>query len=152
MGRTYLRKNITTVTHTEGNQTISTRVNLLTSSMLKDANTIYIIQYDYTLNDNTITIPANCVLLFQGGSITGGTLIGNNTTIVNSLITTNPLTDATLGGTWKDVYGDLAKVAKTGNYNDLSNKPVIPTVPSVDNEDITIKEGRYKFADKDYEP
>lgn len=152
MGRTYLRKNITTVTHTEGNQTISTRVNLLTFSMLKDANTIYIIQYDYTLNDNTITIPANCVLLFQGGSITGGTLIGNNTTIVNSLVTTNPLTDVTLGGTWKDVYGDLAKVAKTGNYNDLSNKPVIPTVPSVDNEDITIKEGQYKFADKDYEP
>ena len=45
-------------------------VNCLTQDMINEANTIYIIRYDYTLKEN-ITIPANCVLEFDGGSISG---------------------------------------------------------------------------------
>lgn len=45
-------------------------VNCLTQDMINETDTIYIIRYDYTLKED-ITIPANCVLEFDGGSIVG---------------------------------------------------------------------------------
>lgn len=79
LGRVYLRKNIQTVVNPNTGITYST--NLLTQDMLSKENTIYIIQYDYSLNYQTITIPEGCVLQFEGGSISTGTLSGNNTII-----------------------------------------------------------------------
>jgi hypothetical protein len=46
------------------------------ASQVTTANTIYEIRYDYDLNGQTITIPANCVLKFNGGSLKNGILIG----------------------------------------------------------------------------
>lgn len=69
MGRKYLRKNIV------GGK------NILTQEMLPSANTIYIIQYDYDLNGAAITIPENCTLDFQGGSLANGVINGSNTEI-----------------------------------------------------------------------
>lgn len=71
LGRIYLRKNIV-----DGK-------NILTQSMINATNTIYIIQYDYDLNGATITIPDNCTLYFEGGSLSNGILIGNKTNIVS---------------------------------------------------------------------
>lgn len=79
LGRVYLRKNIQTVINPNTGITYST--NLLTQQMLNKENTIYHIQYDYNLNYQTITIPSGCVLLFEGGSISNGTLSGTNTTL-----------------------------------------------------------------------
>lgn len=80
-GRVYLRKNITQVqdptTH------VIKTVNLLTQSMIDKENTIYIIQYDYNLNGQTITVPEGGVLQFEGGNITNGTLLSNHTKIIN---------------------------------------------------------------------
>lgn len=46
-----------------------------------NGNTIFIIKYDFTLTGN-VTIPANSILEFDGGSISGEhTLTGNNTSI-----------------------------------------------------------------------
>ena len=47
-------------------------INLLTQKMMNQANTVYIIKYDYDLNKGTITLPTNCVLQFEGGSISNG--------------------------------------------------------------------------------
>lgn len=69
MGRVYLRKH-----YVNG-------VNTLTQHMMKKPNTIYIIQYDYCLAGQTIEVPENCVLDFQGGSLRNGILQGNNTII-----------------------------------------------------------------------
>lgn len=80
LGRVYLRKNIQRVQNP--NTGIFYNTNLLTQQMISKENTIYIIQYDYNLNGQTITIPSGCVLLFEGGSISTGTLSGNNTIIV----------------------------------------------------------------------
>ena len=85
LGRKYLPKNIIS------------NVNMLTQAMLSDANTIYIIQYDYDLNDASITIPANCVLKFDGGSFSNGTLNGNNTKVEYR---TTIFDDISIGGTW----------------------------------------------------
>lgn len=79
LGRVYLRKNIQTVVNPNTGITYST--NLLTQQMLNKENTIYVLQYDYNLNGQTITIPSGCVLLFEGGSISNGTLSGANTTL-----------------------------------------------------------------------
>nr|DAP18764.1 MAG TPA: Right handed beta helix region [Crassvirales sp.] len=79
LGRVYLRKNIQSAVNPNTGITYST--NLLTQDMLSKENTVYIIQYDYSLNYRTITIPEGCVLQFEGGSISTGTLSGNNTII-----------------------------------------------------------------------
>lgn len=70
LGRIYLRKS-------------DEQSNVLTQSMMNKSNTIYIIQYDYDLDESTINIPANCVLKFEGGSFNNGTLgiINSNVTI-----------------------------------------------------------------------
>ena len=80
LGRVYLRKNITTVTDYESGCEITT--NLLTQNMIGKENTIYIIQYDYNLNGQTIVIPENCVLEFDGGSLRNGTIKLSNTKVL----------------------------------------------------------------------
>lgn len=72
MGRVVLRKNIV-----EG-------INTLIQSMINQSNTIYIIQYDFTLGEN-ITIPENCVLKFDGGSVFGEYTITGQNTIIKAL-------------------------------------------------------------------
>lgn len=69
LGRVYLRKNIV------GDK------NVLTQAMINKANTIYVIQYDYNLKEASINIPENCVLQFDGGSLSNGTITGNGTSI-----------------------------------------------------------------------
>ena len=80
LGRVYLRKNIQSVVNPNTGITYST--NLLTQQMLNKENTIYVLQYDYSLNYQTISIPEGSILVFEGGSISTGTLSGNNTIIV----------------------------------------------------------------------
>lgn len=71
LGRVYLRNNI------------QNGKNILTQDMINSENTIYHIQYDYDLNSETIIIPNNCTLQFDGGSFNNGTISFNNTTIEN---------------------------------------------------------------------
>lgn len=53
------------------------RKNLLTQEMINEPNTIYEIRYDFDLNNAEIAIPENCVLKFNGGSLSNGTINGN---------------------------------------------------------------------------
>ena len=69
LGRKYLQKNIVDVSGTDKN--------VLTQAMINDANTIYVIQYDYDLNGASITVPSGCVLQFDGGSLNNGTMSGS---------------------------------------------------------------------------
>lgn len=71
MGRVYLRKH-----YVNG-------VNTLTQHMMRKPNTIYIIQYDYCLAGQTIEVPDNCVLDFQGGSLRNGIIVANKTMFIN---------------------------------------------------------------------
>ena len=68
-GYKILRKNIQTID--------GVRKNILNSNMISEPNTIYEIRYDFDLNDAEITIPENCVLKFNGGSLSNGTINGN---------------------------------------------------------------------------
>lgn len=57
-------------------------VNTLTQDMVNEENIKYVIKYNYHINGE-ITIPAGCILDFDGGCLIGGTIIGNQTRIVN---------------------------------------------------------------------
>ena len=55
-----------------------------TSHRVPNINTIFVIQYDFVLAED-ITIPENCVLKFDGGSISGIYILkGNNTKIIGN--------------------------------------------------------------------
>lgn len=74
--------------------------NILTQEMVSTPNTIYEIRYDFTLSEN-VTIPANCVLKFDGGSISGAyTLTANYTCIVAPLTKIFGL-NIDIKGSWK---------------------------------------------------
>lgn len=53
--------------------------NILTQDMINETNTIYEIKYDFDLNEEEIIIPENCVLKFEGGSLSNGILNCKNT-------------------------------------------------------------------------
>lgn len=104
LGRVYLRKNIVTVEDYESGLKVET--NLLTQGMLGRDNTIYIIQYDYNLNGQTITIPEGCVLKFEGGSLSNGIVSGNKSKIVTYDF--EIFKNITVKGTWiqEEVYSN----------------------------------------------
>lgn len=77
LGRVYLRKNLQTLTDPDTGET--RLINYLTQTMVGKENVIYHIQYDYNLNGQTVIIPEGCVLLFEGGSISNGTVDFSNT-------------------------------------------------------------------------
>lgn len=110
MGRVILRKNIVN------------GVNALMQSMINEANTIYEIRYDFTL-DEDITIPANCILEFEGGGFRGEhTITGTNTGIDAGLIKIFN-TDVTLAGTFKNGEWNIEWFG--ADYSVLNNDIII---------------------------
>lgn len=62
-------------------------VNTITQEMMSTTNTKYVIKYDYVLGED-ITVPAGCILEFDGGSIANSignsyTLTGTETKVIN---------------------------------------------------------------------
>lgn len=88
LGKVYLKKNIVEVGGVEKNI-------LTQSAFYKDGpnqtrvpntDTVFVIQYDFDLNGETINIPAGCALDFEGGkiytSVEEGKIVGNDTAII----------------------------------------------------------------------
>lgn len=102
LGRKYLQKNIVDVSGTDKN--------VLTQAMFQDGsgnaltNTIFVIQYDYDLNEQSITIPSGCTLQFDGGNIKNGTIVANNATIEAGLVQIFS-TDVTISGVFNVIEG-----------------------------------------------
>lgn len=57
------------------------RKNKTFAQQVTATNTVYEIRYNFDLNAASVTIPAGCVLKFNGGKISNGTLVGTQTTI-----------------------------------------------------------------------
>lgn len=94
-------------------------VNTLMQEMMSATNTKYIIKYNYTLGED-ITIPDNCILEFEGGSISGdNTLTGTNTGIKSELIKIFN-TDVTLVGSWNinETYPEWFGAVGDGTIDD----------------------------------
>ena len=140
MGRVVLKKNMVG------------GVNTLTKAAFEDSegndrgNTIYVIQYDFTLGED-ITVPENCVLEFDGGSVSGNgtgknTITGSYTQIIaqDVAIFNNGIV---IAGTWicpripSDWFGDVTRTNRIGQLVNLSSD-------NVDNH-IVVKPGTYNI-------
>lgn len=145
MGRVILKKNIVN------------SVNTLTRDMFykgevgsrePNTNTVFVIQYDYTLAED-ITIPANCVLQFDGGSISGEhTITGDNTNIVAD--------DVKIFGTDVDIIGNFANkelnLAWFGAIGDTVTdctsavQKTVDVIGNINIETITAPDGIYRLT------
>ena len=114
-GRVWLRKNIKKSSLCDCCD--DTEKNILTQNMFfkqdnisPNTNTIYIIQYDYDLDGNTITIPSDSVLVFDGGRFSNGQIVLDNTLVVPPTLDLNDVfKNITIGGTYKEgqtIYKD----------------------------------------------
>jgi len=111
----------------------------------QSGNTIFIIKYDFTLSGD-VTVPANCVLEFYGGSINGDDLY--TVTLNNSEIVDGNFRNITLSGTIKnkEVFTDwynITNLAADLQYNNSSILSLLSLAESNDsilviNRDIAI--------------
>ena len=107
------------------------RKNVLTQHMMSKSNTIYIIQYDYCLAGQTIEVPENCVLDFQGGSLRNGVVILNETSLVEN--GSRIFDNITLSGI---LNGDLSCTmfgASPSSSKDLNLDSIKETIKQLDN-------------------
>ena len=94
-------------------------------SQVTQANKIYVIHDDFVLSSN-VTIPANCVLEFDGGSILGSqTLTGTNTILDGDI-----KCFVTISGTFANDYLDVTWFGAVGNDN-IDNIGIIKNVFAV---------------------
>lgn len=147
LGRVYLRKNIVNVEDPVTGNIV--KMNYLTQSMISKENTIYIVQYSYNLNGQTITIPSGCVLKFEGGSISNGSIKGTDTNIIAPQI--RIFNTILLSGTWKvrDIFDDWFDFNATTNFDNINNFYNISILQSDDLENNVILKGNYYSSLKD---
>ena len=143
LGRTYLRKNVTIVIDSNTGQRRVT--NLLSQDMMPTEDTIYILQYDYDLNGQTIIVPDNSVILFEGGTVSNGNLNFVNTTLVAE---TQVFKNVTLEGkiTNKVCTIDWFSVDKTGVTDESKT---IRSLFNIATDTVIFSEGSYKFSEVD---
>lgn len=139
-GYKILRKNIIEIEDENSNKV---NKNILTQDMINEPNTIYEIRYDFTLGED-ITIPENCILQFDGGSISGAyTLTGNNTNIVAGLVKIFG-TNIILAGIWntEESYPEWFGAVSDGTADDT-----IPLQKVINSFNVIILTSRYRVTD-----
>lgn len=76
------------------------RKNKTFAQQVTTTNTVYEIRYDFDLGAASVTIPAGCVLKFNGGSVVNGTIVGAKTLIDSGNRCFGK--DVTISGTWSN--------------------------------------------------
>lgn len=106
--------------------------NVLSQDVINDENTIYEIRYDFDLQTETINIPNNSILKFNGGSINNGIINGNNTFLRGEV---SCLYNISLIGTYvnNELYANWYKLYIDGATDDtkqlrLACSSTIPTI------------------------
>ena len=88
--------------------------------MLKTPYTVYEIKNDYDLNSEIIEIPEHCVLVFNGGSLKNGKIIGKDTKYCSKTDVTQCL-KCDVGGTMKRI-GYVVKASDRGMVKNNEKK------------------------------
>lgn len=63
-------------------ENVEVEINILTQDMMTEDSTIYVINYEFDLNGETIEVPNNSVLLFNGGKLINGTVNLNGAQLI----------------------------------------------------------------------
>lgn len=147
MGRIMLRKNLvgTAACSLDDEDHL---MNVLTQDMIREENTVYIVQYDFDLDGKVISIPKGCTLWFQGGSINNGTIYLQETAILGAFEFAD-IGNAKLFGKFNTgqvmTFSDDSYEAKEGGYFIPSTRPSSAT-PEED-----AKQDKETFYDKNPE-
>ena len=107
------------------------------ASQVTEKDTKYIVKWDFDLGGETVELPSNSILEFQGGSLANGTLVGNGTQIVAEKVAI--FSNITIDGEWNiseittawfreagitdDVLKDVFKLCSNDYYNELTIEP-----------------------------
>lgn len=99
--------------------TKSERRNVLTQDMINEPNTVYEIRYDFELDNQEITIREGCTLKFNGGTISNGSIRGENTKI--EYISHRFLRNINVSGTFniETIFSSFFDNSKNNIYNNL---------------------------------
>lgn len=108
-------------------------VNYLLQEDFPDADTAYIVQYDHDLKGETIVIPENCALIFNGGTLNNGTITVNETQIYG-VIQLSDTGDVTYNGTFYD-----------GQVMSFSNKSYVLTDDLYNNDESTLEKPEVRY-------
>lgn len=81
------------------------------ASQVTEANMKYVIKYNFDLNGQNIEIPEGCILEFDGGSISNGTLTGNNTILIYNQELNTIFRNVVIAGTF--IYNTTIKHSGT---------------------------------------
>lgn len=99
---------------------------LLTQDMVLEPNTKYVIKHILNLNRQTIQMPPNCIIEVDGGQLYNGTLIGDNTILINTNGVDSITKDLVQVGTWiypeGSVAGPPGPPGQSFTYEDLTDK------------------------------
>ena len=97
-------------------------VNVASQQDFAEPNTKYVIRWDYDLQGGTIVFPPNCLIQFDGGSLSNGTIVGDNTTIISYQENSEILKNVTTEGTFlytkynrEQVEGALSEIREYVN-------------------------------------
>lgn len=141
LGRIILRKNIVEV---EDPVYGKVKKNILYQDMFTQSNTIYEIRYDFNIAGQTITIPSNCIIELNGGSIENG-IINYDYTIINGDISKLNVTNTGVFFTSSYVKHHsfiYANGLKEGVDNKLNNTSYLQNlIDTYDN--VVIPTGKY---------
>lgn len=108
---------------------------------LNVSKTVYVIKRDFDLQGATISVPEDCVLVFEGGSINNGTIVGNKTSIIYDGIIFNGII---IQGTWNvpEIHGSMFGDLQT-RCNSLQN--VFALTDSEVENTVYVEKGNYKL-------
>ena len=98
----------------------------LTQDMVLEPNTKYVVKYILDLNKKLIRLPENCIIEIDGGQLKNGTLIGNETILLNSSGVTSIFNNIVQAGTWQYKEGSIAgpqgPAGRDFTYEDLTEE------------------------------
>ena len=134
-----------------GKRSVLLRKNTSLANQITLSNTIYVVQDVIELNSN-VTVPANCILFFDGGSIKGDgihTLNGEGTSIVAGLV---PIFDSEvrLAGTWNVDKFDIRWFGVKSDDRAIDCTKIINKIKNCNNP-IYFPQGTYYLSELYYQ-
>ena len=118
--------------------------NELSSECFNTANATYIIDKPYNISGLKVILPKNSCIVFNGGTIEGGELVGDNSTI-ESMSDFPCLNKVILSGSWvnKKATSSLFKFDTSGATDNSINARSLFTLSN----NIELAEGTYCFSE-----
>jgi len=106
-------------------------------------DTKYTIKHNFDLEGQTIELPPNCILAIDGGVIYNGTLVGDDSVLIDVNRLGNVLDNVIQTGTWKKqniinsinvgdiIFGSNPEVTAIDNNGDVTLNFIFPKTPKI---------------------